>query len=219
MKKLLLLFLIVGAQTLSSQSFYDDFSYNNFNWNTVSSTQEYRYVNGKVSIYQVREKQGYSAGILVHNNGVDQSKDFKITSNMRLANGSTGNGLAWNFQNKRNHYKFLITDRDGQYAIYRISNGTATAIKKWGGASSINKKFAWNELSIEKRGDRTFFYINGVEVHNTYISYNNSPAKVGIFLGEGTVGNRVSVEDFRLEYNGGNSNNSEGEQDRAPNKY
>ncbi|MAD97744.1 MAG: hypothetical protein CMB99_10500 [Flavobacteriaceae bacterium] len=218
MKKLLLLLVFIGAQNLSSQGIDDEFSYNNFNWRTISTTQDYKISGDQMIVFQAREKLGYSAGVTVHRKAIDHSNDFKITSNMRLTNGATGNGLAWNIEDARNHYKFLITDRDGQYAIYRVSNGKATAIKKWGGAPAIHKKFSWNELSVQKRGSRTYFYINGEEVHNAYISYNSYPKQVGLFLGQGSTINRMVVEDFRLETqsrkNGENGRRSDG--DRAP---
>ena len=113
-KKLLLLFLFIGTQSLSSQSFYDDFSYNNYNWSTQSTTQEFSYSNGIVDIYQVRKENGYSAGNLVHNTSIDHTRDFKITGNMRLVKGFTGNGLVWNVESAETNYRFLITDRDGQ---------------------------------------------------------------------------------------------------------
>lgn len=220
MKKLLLLFLIIGTQSLTSQSFYEDFSFNNYNWSTQSRTQEFSYSNGRIDIYQVRNENGYSAGNLVHNTSIDHTRDFKITGNMRLVKGSTGNGLVWNVESAETNYRFLITDRDGQYAIYKMENTKPVVVKKWGKSEYINKKFSWNELSVEKRGSRTYFYINGYEVYNTYLSYNSYPKQVGIFLGNGSsVLSGLTVEDFRLEYSGGNSNNGDGEQDRAPGKY
>ena len=82
------------------------------------------------------------------------------------------------------------------------------------------KSLAGMSYPQKKRGSRTYFYINGYEVYNTYLSYNSYPKQVGIFLGNGSsVLSGLTVEDFRLEYSGGNSNNGDGEQDRAPGKY
>ncbi len=216
--KLLFLFVVLGSLCTYAQGFYEDFSYNSYNWNTISTTQEFKVSGGEMIVFQAREKVGYSAGVTAHRNAIDHSKNFKITSNMRLTNGATGNGLAWHIEDARNHYKFLITDRDGQYAIYHVTNGKATAIKKWGGAPSIHKKFSWNELSVEKRGSRTYFYINGEEVYNTYLSYNSYPKQVGLFLGQGSTINRMVVGDFRLETqsskNGESGRRSDG--DKAP---
>lgn len=218
-KNLLLLFLFIGAQSLSSQSFYDDFSYNNNNWYTVSKTQEFFYSNGQLKIEQVRKKSGFSSGSLVNYNAINQRRNFKISCEMRLTKGVTGNGIVWNFKDGRNNYRFLITDRDGKYAIYKIENGSPTAIKKWGYSDSINKKFATNKLSVEHRNGQTFFYINDSLVFDTYLDYDSNQRTYGVFLGEGSSFGILNVDSFRLEYNGSNSNNGNGEQDRAPSKY
>ena len=76
---------------------------------------------------------------------------------MRLVKRSTGNGLVWNVESAETNYRFLITDRDGQYTIYKMENTKPVVVKKWGKSEYINKKFSWNELSIEKRGSRTYF--------------------------------------------------------------
>ena len=48
---------------------------------------------------------------------------------MRLVKGSTGNGLVWNVESAETNYRFLITDRDGQYAIYKMENTKPVVVK------------------------------------------------------------------------------------------
>lgn len=220
MKKLIYFLILFVSLSFFAQtkSFYDDFLYNNNNWYTVSNCQESEYTNNNLIIRQVRKKSGFSSGSWVHNTRIDQTKDFKISSNMTLKSGVIGNGVVWNFIDGKNNYRFLITDRNGRYAIYKIEDGKPTAIKAWGDSAHINKKFASNMLSVEKRGNRTYFYINGYEVHNDYIPYDSNPKQVGVFLGEGSTSNKLEVEDFRLDYSGTNNGESgrRSDGDRAP---
>lgn len=51
-----------------------------------------------------------------------QNSDFTIVTSMTLKEGVIGNGTVWNYKNKDEFYRFLITDRDGQYVVNQYKN-------------------------------------------------------------------------------------------------
>lgn len=57
-------------------------------------------------------------------------------------------------------YVFQYT-RNGSYSIYKVVNGSRTALKSWTSSSAINKASAWNTLRVVANGTTIHFYING----------------------------------------------------------
>lgn len=194
-----ILFLLAITLSLSAfaqrNSFYDDFSTNTYKWYSLTSNMDFSIKNDKLHIKDQGATGKVVNGIMV-NSDFDQSDDFTIESRMKLISGTTGNGILWNFENSKNFYRFLITDRDGQFAVYKFNGGQSESVISWTTTSAINKNNQTNTLKVEKRNQTTNFYINGTKVGSDVIPVKGS--KVGIFPGE-----KLSVDYFSYSSNSG----------------
>jgi len=191
MKKIYLLLTLVSIANLGySQNvlFYDNFNNSTYTWKPSSNA----YVNSGSSRLYIAWNQEPS-----NNNGsiicpieLNQNDDFTIETSMTLKEGAIGNGIVWNYKNDNEFYRFLITDRDGQYVVNHYQNGDKESLVSWTTSSTINQKFARNKLEIRKQGSKTSFYINGSLV-NSVDNINYDGSRLGIYLG--------ALKDAKLE--------------------
>ncbi len=190
--------LILGLILLSCMSiygqnsiFYEDFIDNSNNWYSLNSGQVIEMRYSKLQVFNTDKVESKVNKTILCPVEFNQNSDFTIESSMTLISGATGNGLIWNFKDTKNYCKFLITDRDREYAVYQIINGEAKALVLWSNSSSINKNFKKNILKIEKKGSNTNFYINGTKISSVSVNYTGS--KIGVFLG-GVKGAKLEVD-------------------------
>ncbi|MGC8960101.1 MAG: hypothetical protein ACP5OO_10020 [Chloroflexia bacterium] len=54
--------------------------------------------------------------------------------------------------------------QDGYYSVYKVVNGTVTALRSWTYTSAIYQGTSWNTLRVVANGSSLYFYINGTLV-------------------------------------------------------
>lgn len=198
MKKLtLLITLLVCYQFGFSQdgTFFDDFDNNYNRWYSVSANQRISFSGGKMHISVQGAPHSVKKGVMLPKT-VNQNKDFSFSCKQRLISGVTGNGVIWNWKDENNYCKFLITDRDRQYAVYQYVNGELKTLVSWRNASSINKDYATNTLGVERVGSSTNLYVNGTKINTLNITYNGH--RVGVFFGGSRNTNKMEVDNFSI---------------------
>lgn len=184
---LLMIFLCINGFS-QNVLFYDNFNNTGYTWVPSSNTYVY---SGNNKLYVAwNEEPSTPNGSVLCPIELNQKNDFTIETSMTLKEGAIGNGIVWNYKSKDEFYRFLITDRDGQYVVNHYKNGDAGSLVSWTTSSSVNQKFARNKLEIKKQGNKTSFYINGVFVNSVdNIDYDGS--RVGVYLG--------AVKDCKME--------------------
>ena len=198
MKRFILFFIVTSFSfsNIQAQDFYDGFDEDNGLWFSISDVQSTEMYDGNLYIKQTRIQKKVTVGVLFQEY-IDQTSNFQIESKMTLMKGVVGNGLIWNFKDSENYCKLIITDRDGQFAIYQYVNGNTTTIKKWGDSSSINKNFSANTFKIERNGETTYLFINDNMIYSFDLEYSGN--QVGLLLGNGSkLDNTLKVDYFSL---------------------
>ena len=144
----------------------ENFSDNNFKWPMGSNKKrEFKLRNGKYYFRHKQESQGWTVSKEIK--GFGAHKNFKIQATARHISGITNNGfgIVWGKEGNSSHHFQLSAN--GHFKLSKTVNGKFVNITGWKKSSKINKANKSNRLSIEKRGNILYCYINGASVYKS----------------------------------------------------
>ena len=144
----------------------ENFSDNNFKWPVGSKKErELKIRNGKYYFRHMQSNEGYTISKAIK--GFSAGVNFKIDITAKHISGITNNGfgIVWGKQGKNSHH-FRISD-NGYFKLSKNVNGKFVDISGWKKSGKINKKNGLNRLSVEKRGNTLYCYINGARVYQS----------------------------------------------------
>jgi len=145
---------------------WEDFSDNSFGWPVGSKKErEFRVRNGKYYFKHKRDNQAWTVSKEVK--GFTAGKNFKIHATAKHLSGVSNNGfgIVWGKQGNNSHH-FRISD-NGFFKLSKTVNGKFIDISGWKKSSKIIKNNRLNKLSVERRGNALFCYINGTRVYRS----------------------------------------------------
>ncbi len=145
---------------------WEKFSDNGFKW-PVSSKNErvVKLEDGKYYFRHNRKKQGWTISKAVK--GFNAHSDFKIEVRVRHVSGidNNGFGIVWG-KGVNSSFHFRIS-ANGYFKLSKTVNGKFVDISKWKKSSKINRGNVSNLLSVEKKGNTLYCYINGGLVYQS----------------------------------------------------
>lgn len=112
--------------------------------------------------FQLKGKSEFSPNFFVQAIPLRKEQDFDMEMAMVHSSGAKnmGFGLTWGAKaDQTDLYAFLISS-NGKYTILRKERGIYSEIKPWTGSKLIEKSGKINILRIERRGDKTKYFIN-----------------------------------------------------------
>jgi hypothetical protein len=94
----------------------------------------------------------------------------------------------------QNAYTFQYSS-SGMFSVYRVVNGSVTALRSWTSSSAINRGSAWNLLRVYASGSSFWFYINNRLVWSgSDSSLSSGREGVGMYRSSGSTGNGFWVD-------------------------
>lgn len=171
----------------------DNFEYNNYNWNLTDNNEKTTTIrNGEYKYYAKVDKIQYLT-IPVY---LDYSRDFIIETRVAYKRGVAGYGLVLGRENDKNTWRFIVTDRDGQYFIRKVVRGVKTVVQPWKGSDAIHQNHEMNTYSVIKRGGSLYFYANGTLLKTTdYVPFSGN--QFGFFCAGMST---IRAEYFKVAY-------------------
>ncbi len=144
----------------------ENFSDNSFKWPVGSKNErELKIRNGKYYFRHKQNKQGWTISKSIK--GFNARENFKIDITAKHISGITNNGfgIVWGKEGNNSHH-FRIS-ANGYFKLSKNVNGKFVDISGWKKSGKINKKNGLNRLSVEKRGNTLYCYINGARVYKS----------------------------------------------------
>lgn len=147
--------------TLQSGMYYDDFSEGvDSIWETgKDENSEFKFDHGKYIIKGLTDSLTYHATVKFD---LDIQRNFSISASATQWGNEPDEAYGINFCGNTDidaYFVYYIT-ASGYYAIGSITNGDWQPIVNWTHSSNIHSNNEVNTLSIEKRNNSIFFYIN-----------------------------------------------------------
>ncbi len=144
--------------------FWDGFTNNSHNWNLKQNNDSYYNIaNGDLKLNH-KLTSGWDE---IHKSvNINTSKDFVISTSFNKVSGAQGYGYGvyWGSSDMNNRYTVLISG-NGQYSVYKKSNGQVKYIKNWESSDAIKKgNGATNRINIKKINNTYQLKINDVLV-------------------------------------------------------
>jgi outer membrane protein OmpA-like peptidoglycan-associated protein len=171
----------------------DDFTSNKYGWEESATCT---FANGEYLLNSTDE--GDESFI---NFFIDQQKDFVISVDFTQKSGldDNGFGLAWG-SSSENFNLFMISPQ-GDYAIY---HGDPALLKSWKHHDAIRESGKTNQLRIEFRSGKLFFYINGVKIeeHKPMPFFGGSLGFIAFTQIQLAVDNFLLAQDQNIELPG-----------------
>jgi hypothetical protein len=169
---LLFTLLLAFSTTIFSQNdpiFYDVFDNASYGGWTVSNDYENQYsiYNGS---YTIQHKTTTDRAYTVVDGPMVPDTDFEMSANVKHVAGETnyGVGLVFGGQDANNHYSFSVT-YTGYFRLSKLDNGTYSNLIDWTANAAIaTGSGSLNKLSIIRKDDYTYFYVNDKHVHSQY---------------------------------------------------
>lgn len=156
------------TNTSSKTILFEGFNNNDNDWSVKNDENvEFSIKNGDYLINHKRETGGWSTTLEKY---IDDSRNFRITAQIKKVSGIQNNGFGITFGKKDNNNQnhFLISS-DGSYKIVKYENGTRTYVKNWTKSSKIKTgNLKYNYLKVQKVGAAYKFYINSSLVYTSY---------------------------------------------------
>jgi hypothetical protein len=144
----------------------ENFSDNDFRWPVGSKKErELKIRNGKYYFRHMQSNEGWTISKSIK--GFNARVNFKIDITAKHISGITNNGfgIVWGKQGNNSHH-FRIS-ANGYFKLSKNVNGKFVDISGWKKSGKINKKNGLNRLSVEKRGNTLYCYINGARVYKS----------------------------------------------------
>ncbi len=154
----------------------EDFSNNSRKWPVANDEKkEFRVTYGKYYFSHKRDKSGWYVSQNIK--GLNAYKDFKIDTHARHLTGITNNGfgIVWGIEGK-NSFHFQIS-ANGYFRLAKNVNGKFVNISGWKKSGKVIQGDSLNRLSVEKKGNVLYCYVNGTRVYQTaFESFDGSRA-------------------------------------------
>lgn len=144
----------------------ESFSNNSFRWPVGSKNErDIKIRNGKYYFRHKQDKKGYTISKEIK--GFNAHSNFKIHMTAKHLSGIVNNGfgIVWGKKGNSSHH-FRIS-ANGHFKLAKNVNGKFIDISGWKKSSKINENMRLNRLSVEKRGNTLYCYINGARVYQT----------------------------------------------------
>lgn len=104
------------------------------------------------------------------------------------ASGFGGNGVP------QNGYRFNY-NRNGQVAVFKYVNGSASVLQPWTASAAINQGNAWNELRVVANDDSLSYFINGALVWSgTDGAHADGRAGIGMYKSSAGQADALDVD-------------------------
>ncbi|THU33038.1 serine/threonine protein kinase [Niastella caeni] len=147
--------------TLKNGMYYDDFSEDaDTIWETgKDENSEFKFANGKYIIRGLTDSLTYHATVKFD---LDIQRNFSISASATQWGNEPDEAYGINFCGNTDsdaYFVYYIT-ASGYYAIGSMTNGDWHPIINWTHSSNIHSHNEMNTLSIEKKNNSIFFYIN-----------------------------------------------------------
>lgn len=147
--------------TLQNGMYYDDFSDDADSiWDTGKDENSiFKFEHGKYVIKGLTDSLTYHATVKFD---LDIQKNFSISASATQWGNEPDEAYGINFCGNTDidaYYVYYVT-ANGYYAIGSITNGDWQPIVNWTKTSNVRPDNEMNTLSIEKRNNSIFFYIN-----------------------------------------------------------
>ena len=160
------------------------------------SSNAYYYTEGAAGEFASTYYGSYSDSSTMYGNFDYQARLWRAGSDTAstglLFRGNpypSGSGYRWD------HGYGFYYDRNGTFAIFRYTDGSATTLLTWTASSAINQGSSWNTLRVYASGTTVYFYINGTYVAIlTNASYTNGKAGVTMYRDTSSSGNALWVD-------------------------
>jgi hypothetical protein len=156
----------------------DDFSNPNSGWDTSAGDNfNVGYVNGTYVI-EVTGTDSFAWG-----NAGKAFSDFvlEIDTTKQAGPDNNGFGVILRYQDPGNFYTFDISSY-GNYEFGYYQNDTWTSIISWTGSSDIKQGNATNTITIQCKGNKFTFYVNGTKIADATDSTFSS-GDIGLWAG------------------------------------
>lgn len=93
-----------------------------------------------------------------------------------------------------NYYIFQY-NRAGQYSVWKVVNGVATALQPWTTTSAILQGNAWNTLRVFASGSTFYYYINGYLIWaGSDATFSGGRVGLGMYRDSTSTGNSLFVD-------------------------
>lgn len=165
MKKLAIFFvafLSIGLSVNAQLIIDDDFSSNKNDWWTGYNNDFICLIkDGHYFLEYKREVKNLLP--LAEFTKLPLNKDLQIECKIEKLSGiqNNGFGLVWGASDMQNYYCFIVAGK-GYYKICKASNNKLEDLVTWKSSDNAKKgDSSTNFLKIEKKGNTTYFYING----------------------------------------------------------
>ncbi|AEW01054.1 hypothetical protein A4D02_13925 [Niastella koreensis] len=147
--------------TLQNGMYYDDFSDDvDSIWETGrDENSEFKFSHGKYIIKGLTDSLTYHATVKFN---LDVNRNFSVSASATQWGKDPDDAYGINFCGNTEsdaYYVYYITS-NGYYAVGSMTNGDWQPIINWTRTSNIHSNNEMNTLSIEKRNNSIFFYIN-----------------------------------------------------------
>ena len=171
--------------------------------------------NGIFRHYSKKDKIFYLALPI----NIDTSRDFVIEGRLSYKRGKAGYGLVFARSDDKNTWRYIVTDRDGNFFIRKIFNGTKTIVQSWKKSAAIDMNGKMNTYSVVKKGYTLKFYANGTFLKETSFSDFNGNL-FGFFISGLST---IEAEYFKVAYTDGKNssfvNNNQNNYNNYNNSY
>lgn len=141
--------------------FVDEFEDNRYGWEIVESGDIQQQVgNGH---YQLKRQHTDGGCFIDRGLYIMPLQDFYITARMKRQSGDYGAfyGLSWGRTGAENYYAFCINPQSQQADIVEVNQGNKRWLMNRGSIEGLVTQKGYNELGIQKKGNRIYFFING----------------------------------------------------------
>jgi outer membrane protein OmpA-like peptidoglycan-associated protein len=156
--------IFFSSQAQLPELINDDFNNNASNWWTgTGENYSMKIEDGKYVIITNEEGHGRSTTITPY---FDKKKEFSLEATFRQQSGSNNNGfgIIWSKNATGKYHEFIITSN----GYYQIKSPEAQSnMNKWVEDKSIKPLGEINELRVEQRKSKCYYYINDKQVEVT----------------------------------------------------
>ena len=194
---ILLIFLFFQSETYFAQFkdtvFVEEFFSNENKWPLKPAEGlEQKIENGKYLIFNTSN----SGWKFTQSFNLNMSLDFSLEARIRQVSGSdnTGFGLIWGWSSWDNYTEFSITT-NGYFIVSQKHEGKSRKIKPYTKIDVVKPMGSFNDLKIEMKSGRYYFYVNNTEVFTSDYSCSSEGSEHGVLVWQSK---NIEVENFML---------------------
>lgn len=140
--------------------FVDSFDTNEHEWTLVEGRKlTVSMVEGGLGI---RAKSAFEPKFVSQVVPIPSGEDYEITLRFVQTKGAKnmGIGLCWGAKRDYLDWQAFLISTNGKYTILHKERGHYRHIKRWTESRNVCKQKIANELRVQKKGERTYYYLN-----------------------------------------------------------